>query len=99
MKHPPEGDPNKRSDLLADIILIDDDEVVRAVVRRMLERKGYQVREAADGKSGMDLYRQKPADLIITDILMHDRQDHINPVVVSNEKSWQSPARPCRIQR
>jgi DNA-binding response OmpR family regulator len=59
---------------LADIILIDDDSVVRVVVRRMLEKKGHRVMEASDGSSGLELIRKNPADLIITDILMPEKE-------------------------
>jgi len=52
------------------ILVIDDDDQIRDMLRKMLERSGYDVEEAADGIEGIRLYRQKPVDLIITDILM-----------------------------
>ena len=36
----------------------------------MIERNGYEVIEASDGKEGMSLYRKNPTDLIITDLIM-----------------------------
>ena len=36
-----------------------------------MERSGHEVSEAFDGEEGVYLYRQAPADLVITDILMH----------------------------
>jgi YesN/AraC family two-component response regulator len=36
----------------------------------VLERSGYDVSDAPDGKVGMKLHWKKPADLIITDIIM-----------------------------
>ena len=59
---------------MADILVIDDDIEVRIVIRRMLEKKGYDVREASEGGEGIRLYREKPADLIITDILMPGKE-------------------------
>jgi DNA-binding response OmpR family regulator len=55
---------------MATILVIDDDAPVRAALRRILERAGYTVMVAADGRAGMRLHRERPADLIITDIFM-----------------------------
>ena len=56
------------------ILVIDDDNVIRLMIRHILEREGYEVTEAADGHEGLKLNRQCPADLIITDILMPDKE-------------------------
>ena len=55
---------------MATILIIDDEEGVRALLRTTLEAAGYAVTEASNGRIGLDLYRLKPTDLIITDILM-----------------------------
>ena len=55
---------------MATILIIDDEEPIRALLRTTLESAGYQVMEAANGRVGLDLYRLKPTDLIITDIAM-----------------------------
>jgi DNA-binding response OmpR family regulator len=52
------------------ILVIDDDGSVRSMLRQTLERAGYEVSEAADGDEGIDLYRRRPADLVIMDIIM-----------------------------
>jgi YesN/AraC family two-component response regulator len=39
----------------------------------MLERDGYEVVEAPDGVEGIKVYRQNPADLIITDLIMPNK--------------------------
>jgi YesN/AraC family two-component response regulator len=39
----------------------------------MLERDGYEVVEAPDGVEGIRVYRQNPADLIITDLIMPNK--------------------------
>ena len=36
----------------------------------MLERAGHEVTEAPNGRLGLAVYRERPADLVITDILM-----------------------------
>jgi two-component system response regulator (stage 0 sporulation protein F) len=55
---------------MASILIIDDEEIIRALLRSVLEGAGYEVTEAANGRIGLDLYRQNPRDLVITDILM-----------------------------
>ena len=52
------------------ILIIDDEQQIRSMLRLMLEREGYEVVEAPDGIEGIKAYRQKPADLIITDLIM-----------------------------
>jgi CheY-like chemotaxis protein len=57
---------------VADILLIDDDEMVRVTTRAMLEIGGHQVREASSGSSGIDQFRETRPDMVITDIVMPD---------------------------
>ncbi len=56
------------------ILLIDDEESMRSTLRAMLESSGYDVMEAPDGNVGLWLFKEKPADLIITDLLMPEKE-------------------------
>jgi CheY-like chemotaxis protein len=56
------------------ILLIDDDEQVRTVICRMLEREGYEVIEAADGEEGLERFADSAPDLILTDIIMPNKE-------------------------
>ncbi|MCP9449776.1 MAG: response regulator [Nitrospira sp.] len=58
---------------MASILIVDDEEPVRAFLRRVLEEDGHTVREAANGAVALALYRKDPADLVITDIVMPER--------------------------
>jgi two-component system response regulator (stage 0 sporulation protein F) len=58
---------------MATILIVDDEDSVRQLLRRILEEDGHEVREASNGQEGLSLYRQAPADLVITDILMPAR--------------------------
>lgn len=58
---------------MATILILDDEAPTRAVLRDILEEDGHHIREAADGQAGLALYRESPADLVITDILMPER--------------------------
>ncbi|MFH1139302.1 MAG: response regulator [Pseudomonadota bacterium] len=56
------------------ILIIDDDESIRAVIRKMLERTGHEVHEAVDGREGLRIFKETTADLVITDILMPEKE-------------------------
>jgi len=58
----------------ARILIMDDDAQIREMLRQLLERAGYEVAEAPDGRQGIRLYRQAPADLVITDIIMPEKE-------------------------
>jgi YesN/AraC family two-component response regulator len=58
---------------MALILIIDDEPQIRSMLKLMLERDGYEVAEAPDGIEGIRVYRQKPADLIITDLIMPNK--------------------------
>lgn len=55
---------------MARILIIDDDDTVRTLLRQTLDRFGHTVIEARDGKEGLDLLPHVNADLLITDIVM-----------------------------
>lgn len=55
------------------ILIIDDEAPIRSMIRLILERAGYAVAEAADGIEGIQRFREKPADLIITDLIMPNK--------------------------
>src|ERR1700746_3994624 len=52
------------------ILIIDDEELFRAILSRMLKRAGYAVLDAPDGATGIALYRANQIDLVITDLWM-----------------------------
>lgn len=56
------------------ILVIDDDEVIRSLLRDLLERYGYEVMEAENGKIGLKLLRENGADLVITDLIMPEKE-------------------------
>lgn len=56
--------------LVARILVIDDDESIRILLRTVLELQGYDVVEAENGYAGLQCYQAEPIDLVITDMLM-----------------------------
>ena len=59
---------------MANILVIDDDEAVRDMVKSILAVGGHTVLFAADGRSGMQRMTEGKIDLIITDIIMPDQE-------------------------
>ncbi len=59
---------------MARILVIDDDVQIREMLRQMLEFEGYEVIEAANGKEALKLQQQTPADLVITDLIMPEKE-------------------------
>ena len=55
------------------ILIIDDEPPVRDSIRHVLEIAKYQVLEAANGAAGIKLYREHKPSLVITDMLMPDK--------------------------
>ncbi len=55
------------------ILVVDDDGSLRAILRLTLECEGYAVIEASDGDGALELARQKCPDLILLDIGMPTR--------------------------
>jgi CheY-like chemotaxis protein len=56
------------------VLVIDDDVLVRDTIVRILERKGYSVLVAADGVRGLRMFHSEQPDLVITDIIMPEKE-------------------------
>ncbi|GAK60632.1 response regulator [Candidatus Vecturithrix granuli] len=59
---------------MARILIIDDDVQFLKMLRQMLEREGYEVVEALDGRVGIRLFRELRTELVITDIFMPEKE-------------------------
>lgn len=58
---------------MSQILVIEDDIEFCEILCKVLKKKGYGVLAASNGKKGIDLYKNNSADLVITDILMPER--------------------------
>lgn len=56
------------------VLVIDDEELVRFTIREILEAEGYEVIEAANGQKGVEAFQNNHVDLIITDIIMPEKE-------------------------
>ena len=55
---------------MALILIIDDKSSLTYLCQEILEQAGYEVLVARNGQEGLRLFRQRPADLVITDVFM-----------------------------
>jgi len=56
------------------ILIIDDEESIRTSLGLMFKREGFNVLTADDGKKGMALFNKNQVDLVITDIVMPEKE-------------------------
>lgn len=59
---------------MTNILLVEDEDQLRSMLRIVLENSGYRVQEAANGKIALDAFTLSPADLVITDLIMPDKE-------------------------
>ncbi|MGH7301505.1 MAG: response regulator [Candidatus Rokuibacteriota bacterium] len=52
------------------VLVVDDEDDIRVVVRQMLEAKGYAVLDAVDPHEALRIAAQQPVDLLLTDVVM-----------------------------
>jgi two-component system, chemotaxis family, chemotaxis protein CheY len=55
------------------ILIIVDDDSLRAALHRNLHKEGYTIMEASEGRRGLKQLEQSPADLILLDMFMPDK--------------------------
>jgi DNA-binding response OmpR family regulator len=56
------------------ILIVDDDEQLREILRMWLEKSGFEVFEAADGKKGVAVHEKTPVDMLICDLIMPEQE-------------------------
>jgi CheY-like chemotaxis protein len=59
---------------MARILIIDDDNAFRAMLRTMLERLGHEVIEAIHGGAGIPIVAKEQLDLAIVDLIMPEKE-------------------------
>lgn len=74
------------------MLFIEDDDAIRLALSLALEDEGYEVRQAADGTSGLTMFAQRDADLVLLDLRLPDmsgfdvcralRAESIVPIII-----------------
>jgi DNA-binding response OmpR family regulator len=62
------------------ILVVDDNEDLRTTIQALLQADGFDVAVAADGEAALSLHRARPADVVITDLFMPDK-DGIETII------------------
>lgn len=75
---------------MAHIVVIDDDADLLERMRRTLEARGHHVESASDGSAGMRLIEASPPDLVITDLVMPEKEG-IETIVELGERYPRMP--------
>lgn len=70
----PETDASGKKADMQSILVIDDDKLMCMALARILVSAGYTVTQAFDGDEGLQLYRTYGFDLVITDLIMPDKE-------------------------
>jgi two-component system, OmpR family, response regulator RegX3 len=76
--------------------VVEDEARLRALLRLYLERAGYEVREAEDGRAALDSFDEDPADLLVVDLMLPRlqgealiraiREDSQVPILITSAK-------------
>jgi len=56
--------------MTAKVVVIDDEDDIRIVLKEIFERAGFDVRVAADSSEGIEALRKDAADLVVIDVIM-----------------------------
>jgi len=84
------------------VLLIEDEELVRELLKEVLEINGFQVLTANDGIDGVRLFKESPTDIVITDLVMPEQEGvkttlqikklapHVKIIVISGKLETES---------
>ncbi|MCC7022766.1 MAG: response regulator transcription factor [Thermomicrobiales bacterium] len=67
------------------VLIVDDEDVSRRALRRILTRQGYRVESVADGEEALDVVAMWSPDIVLLDLLM-PRQDIF--MVLNHVRAW-----------
>ena len=56
------------------ILIIDDEPYILLMLKKMIEKIGHEVDLASNGREGMELFQKEQVDMVITDIIMPDKE-------------------------
>lgn len=71
-------------------LVVDDDESARELTRKMLEKDGWAVREAENGRAGLDRVTEQPPDLILLDLMMPEMDGFEFVAELRKRRDWRS---------
>lgn len=72
------------------MLLVEDDAPTRELMRRILEKEGWQVSEADNGQIGLEQIARQPPDLILLDLMMPDVDGFQMLAGMRAEPAWET---------
>ena len=75
---------------MATILIVDDDDALRTLLRRMLMRDGHVALEASNGQEALAQLQAKACDLMITDLFMPE-QDGLETILALRRMNLRLP--------
>jgi DNA-binding response OmpR family regulator len=75
---------------MAKILVIDDDEIMNGMTVQLLSEAGYEAEGAEDGNSGLKILESKSFDLIVTDIVMPEKEG-VETIIAIRDKNKSIP--------
>jgi DNA-binding NtrC family response regulator len=76
---------------VANVLIVDDDDDIRSLVSMLVEMAGHCVREAANGREGMQAVTENRPDLVLLDVEM--------PILTGPEMAYEMFIRDCGIEK
>jgi two-component system, chemotaxis family, chemotaxis protein CheY len=71
---------------MAQILIIDDDDLLRGVLAKALGHAGHNVIQATDGQQGVEVFRATTVDLVITDLIMPVQEGVETIIILRRER-------------
>ena len=59
--------------MVASVLVVDDEHSIALSVQHLMRREGYDVRVAADGEAALAALAERPADLVLLDVMIPKR--------------------------
>jgi DNA-binding NtrC family response regulator len=93
----------------AHLLIVEDDSEMRNLLRKVLEKEGYDVSVAADGHEAAACLSRRPFDLVVTDMLMPDNgglellrdirktQPRLPVIIITAFGDWRSYSRALEL--
>ena len=72
------------------VLIVDDEEMIRKILRGMCEAMGFCVVEAANGRGGLEVFSRESPDIVLTDLIMPE-MDGLTFIALLREKSPETP--------
>jgi CheY-like chemotaxis protein len=76
---------------VANVLIVDDDDDIRSLVSMLVGMAGHSVREAANGREGLEAVLENPPDLALLDVEM--------PILTGPEMAYEMFIRNCGVEK